>query len=362
MGKKRHHEDDVDAQTRLPKRRVHSGSSAEIPVLGNSLNTNRPPTSNGMFEETSGYQPLNHQKGNSSNPSKVYVPSSLPSPDTAEAQNGQIYESLPKLPPILNSKIAEVPFTHQGTVISSNVAEDCSNISYERLEFLGDAYVELIASRVLFPRFPDFSPGKLSQTRQLMACNETLAEFSLRYGFDRRARLPSVMKRKKGGVEDKSWTKLMGDIFEAYVAAVVISDAEKGFATVENWLIELWQPLLASRVDPEVADSQAKQVLATKIMTKGSKVSYNEERPPQLSDLKGMSIFFVGVFYTGLGYTDFCLGSGKGANKAEAGFDAATKALRHPQIKAIVAKKKEKDAKSRAEREQKAAAEQSAAG
>ncbi|KAL8641697.1 MAG: hypothetical protein Q9228_001528 [Teloschistes exilis] len=334
MAKKRPHEDDSDAQTRLPKRRI----------------------------EPSDYQPLNPQKGNSSNSSKVIVSSILPFQETPEAQNGQFYESFPKLPPILDPKIAEVPFRHQGTVTSSSMAGDCSNISYERLEFLGDAYVELIASRILFPRFPDFSPGKLSQTRQLMACNETLAEFSLRYGFDRRARLPSALKRKMDGVEDRGWTKVMGDIFEAYVAAVVISDPKNGFATVEKWLDELWRPLLASRVDPEVADSQAKQVLATKIMTKGSKISYNEERPPQMSTLKGMSIFFVGVFYTGLGYTDFCLGSGKGANKSEAGFNAAAKALRHPQIKTIVAKKKENDAKSRAEREEKAAAEQPTAG
>lgn len=334
-------------------------------VYGTPSGTSQSSSSDGQSEETSGYQSLDLLEESLVNPSKMYVPSSLSpgEPELGEKPNhhfGQYYESFPELPPIKYLKIAEAPFTHQGTLSASNSSRESLSMNYERLEFLGDAYIELIASRLILPRFPDFSPGKLSQTRQLMACNETLADFSLRYGFDKRARLPPELKRRKGASEDRGWTKAMGDIFEAYVAAVIISDPENGFATAEKWLTELWEPLLSSQVNPQVADAKAKQVLATKIMTRGTKVNYRDQGPPKNSNLKGKSVFTVGVYYTGLGYTDLLLGSGKGSNKAEAGYDAASKALRHPQLRAIMARKKDFDAKSRAEREQKLAAEKSA--
>ncbi|KAL8717896.1 MAG: hypothetical protein Q9225_004906 [Loekoesia sp. 1 TL-2023] len=301
----------------------------------------------------SGYESLDLLEEALMNPSKVYVPSSLP-PGQPNQQTGnesnlsQDQDDLPELPKIQDPHFAEAPFTHQGTLGDAAYAHrDKLSLNYERLEFLGDAYLELIASRVVLPRFPSFDPGKLSQTRQLLVCNETLANFSERYGFDTRARLPAEIGRKKGS-QEKAWIKVMGDIFEAYVAALIISDPENGHSIAEKWLAELWEPLLLRQVNPKVADPKAKQVLATKIMTKGTKINYRDAGHPEHS--KGHSTFFIKVFYTGLGYTDFCLGSGKGPSKPEAGYDAATNALSHPRLAEIMAKKKQFDLKSKVER------------
>ncbi|KAL8801833.1 MAG: hypothetical protein Q9223_006961 [Gallowayella weberi] len=250
---------------------------------------------------------------------------------------------LPDLPIVLDPAIAETPFTHQGTLACGASA----NASYERLEFLGDSYIGFLAARLIYARFPDFPPGKLSQTQQLLTCNKTLAGFSESYGFDKRAHLPVGIRNR----EDKSWTKTMGDILEAYVAAVIVSDPQKGYTTVDKWLTELWEPLLREQVNPVLTDQTAKQVLAQKVMTKGCKLDYRQDGLPQKSNLKGRHVFNVKVYYTGLGYVDCELGSGTDYSKGEAGHVAAKKALQHPLLEEIMAKKKAYDLESKARKD-----------
>jgi len=154
--------------------------------------------------------------------------------------------SLPPLPPILSPALESAAFTH-ASLCNPNTP------SYERLEFLGDAYIELIATRLIYPAFPTLTPGRMSQKRELLVKNETLAEYALAYGFDKRARLPRDFFGL-GSRRGKLWTKTMGDLFEAYVAAVVLSDPKGGFETVEAWLTELWREKLFGKeeMDREV--------------------------------------------------------------------------------------------------------------
>ncbi|KAL8945787.1 MAG: hypothetical protein Q9222_007719 [Ikaeria aurantiellina] len=290
----------------------------------------------------------------------VHVPSALSSSKPAsKGENGHKYQQyqsdLPDLPIIQNPKIAEAPFNHSGTVSASNYNQDSTPINYERLEFLGDAYIEVIASRIILQRFSNFSAGKLSQTRELLVRNERLAIFSRQYGFDTRARLPPEIQRKKGA-DDKKWIKVLGDIFEAYVAAVIISDPANGFAIAEKWLSELWEPLLLKEVNPQEADIDAKQALATRIMTNGTKIEYHDDGPPEKSKTKGQEVYHIRVCFTGLDSKKYFLGTGKGPSKKAAGQEAARKALQNPQLAKLVEAKKLHDAEAKAQKQSIAAA------
>lgn len=46
---------------------------------------------------------------------------------------------------------------------------------YERLEFLGDAVLELLSSEFLYEKFPDVPEGGLSKKRASMVCEQSLA-------------------------------------------------------------------------------------------------------------------------------------------------------------------------------------------
>ncbi|KAI4211925.1 MAG: hypothetical protein LQ351_005265 [Letrouitia transgressa] len=282
------------------------------------------------------------------------VPSfSLPNPPVPDSEShspqsvylGKNPAKLPPLPIIRDDALAKVPFIHRGTL--SGEASEAVGSSYERLEFLGDAYLELMASRAVLLRFPQFSPGKLSQVRQLLVRNETLGEFSMAYGLHERAQMPKELRTKYS--LDKTWIKVMGDLFEAYVAAVISSNPEHGFITVENWMKELWEPILLKQSgEIKAPDPMAKQNLATKVCIKGIKPSYREVKPPRQFKSEGQMEFYIGVFITGWGYTNQLLGSGNGPSKTEAGYAAAEAALRNPLTAKIQRMKREHDAKAKA--------------
>lgn len=269
--------------------------------------------------------------------------------------NGQS-STLPPLPPILDKALESAAFTHPGS-LSCDIASKV-NISYDRLEFLGDAYIEIMATRLIFPRFPRLAAGRLSQQREMLVKNETLAEYALAYGFDEKAKLPSTYNIS-GKDSRKLWLKTLGDIFEAFVAAVIISDPESGFQVAEAWLAALWESKLGlqKREDTETVDPKAKMHLANKVMGKGIKINYRDEAPPVEIRQEGKVIFQVGAYLTGWGWQDQHLGSGKGLNKQDAGQKAAAVALMNPLTAQVASVKREFDAQVALERSDQEAAE-----
>lgn len=230
--------------------------------------------------------------------------------------------TLPKLPKILDKSLENAAFTHKdsGGIHQTNGP----NQNYERLEFVGDAYLGVIAARLVFVRFPEAPPRILSQYRQSLVNNETLAEFSLAYGFDKRAHLPPGFR--SADFPTKSTTKAMADIFEAFVAAVIVSDHRDGFSNVEAWLTKLWEPKLPHRTQ-DLFDTNAKAQLATMLAYKSIKPNYREEKQREDVKKEGKTLYHFGVYFTGWGYQDVHLGSGKGWSISEAGNRAATQAL-----------------------------------
>lgn len=256
---------------------------------------------------------------------------------------------LPPLPPIRDRTLTSVAFTHPACVHGTSTSK--FNSSYDRLEFIGDAYIEVVATRIIFSRFPQLPAGRLSQQRELLVKNETLAEYALAYGFDEKASLPDDI-RVPGKNSRKIWTKTMGDIFEAYVAALILSDPQYGFQTVEAWLGALWEPKLSSHrpQDTEMADLKAKENLSKKILGKGIKLDYREEAPREEIKGEGKIVYHIGVFLTGWGWENMRLGSGKGLSKQDAGAGAAKDALANPLSAQVASVKREFDQRVQRER------------
>jgi ribonuclease III len=240
-------------------------------------------------------------------------------------------QSLPEPPHIRDPSIVKAVFTAPGAPTHSAAKGQENN--YDRLEVLGDAYVEVIATRLIWDQFPDIPAGRMSQIREDLVKNETLAGFATQYGFDRRVSAPEDQR-----AQAKRWVKVRADVFEAYIAAVILSNPGDGFEMVEKWLRQLWLPRL-SHVQPVQLVLKHKEQLAKKVMGKGIKLRYVEEKPAQQLD-GGMQTFYIGVYLTGWGWQDQHLGSGSGLNKGSAGDQAAERALRNsPLIDQVAAAK-----------------------
>lgn len=261
---------------------------------------------------------------------------------------------LPDLPR-LSVELSEAPFKHK-SVNGYDRNTTASDMSYERLEFLGDAYIELIASRLIFHHFPQLTAGAQSQIRELLVKNETLAQFAKAYGFDQRLDLADKQRLKMEAQDrgNKGFNKILGDCFEAYVAAAILADDEHGFAVVEKWLTALWTPKLLegmkahkhetlsliqdTSIDPsKVYSPTAKASLQRMLFSDEAKLEYQPYRESE--ELKGAQLgqnrHYIAVYLTGYGYSRKLLGKGEGKNRVEAGNWAAIQAM-HGEHKDLV--------------------------
>ncbi|KAK2825687.1 hypothetical protein FQN49_007464 [Arthroderma sp. PD_2] len=255
--------------------------------------------------------------------------------------------TLPLLPPIKDQVLKTAVFTHTGIMERGPGSASPSEKTYDRLEVLGDAYIELISTRLIWEKFPTLPAGKIAQARETMVKNETLAQYATAYGFDKLLKTSSDYRN-----HPKRWIKIRGDVFEAYVAAAIISDPENGLRAVESWLTQLWLPKLAEVKLPLPPAGQGqggsisyKDKLSATVMSKGIKLQYIDEKPPVRDG--GLVTSFIGVYLTGWGYEKKHLGSGSGLSKTEAGNEAAIRALNNrPLIDEINATKREFDKKT----------------
>lgn len=93
--------------------------------------------------------------------------------------------------------------------------------SYERLEFLGDAVLDLIAAEILFNQYPEKDEGFLTKVRAKLVRGETLSDFSKKLGLED---LMELGERNGGTKVSKS---ILADAFESIIAAIYIT---RGYA------------------------------------------------------------------------------------------------------------------------------------
>lgn len=90
--------------------------------------------------------------------------------------------------------------------------------SYERLEFLGDAVLQLVISAHLYRRFPDADEGRLTKARASLVRGETLAQAARRWGLGRRLLVGRGVETSGGRDQDS----VLAAAVEAVIAAVYL--------------------------------------------------------------------------------------------------------------------------------------------
>ena len=185
----------------------------------------------------------------------------------------------------------------------------------ERLEFLGDAVLELLAREYLLESFPEWSEGQLSKSRAGLVNAHSLENAARRINLGEHLRLGRG-EEKTGGREKPA---LLADAFEAVVAAVYL-DAGLG-STREMLKRLLFEQALEERGE-RIADSDRKSALQEFLQGNG--------KPPAEYRLSGESgpdhqkMFAVEVWIDGER-----MATGEGSTKKEAEQRAAQSAMEH---------------------------------
>lgn len=82
--------------------------------------------------------------------------------------------------------LLETAFTHP----SYTKDHDLSHTqNYERLEFLGDAVLKLICSKLLYKKYPDYMEGDLSKMRSILVSDATLSKIAVSMGLSEKLKL-----------------------------------------------------------------------------------------------------------------------------------------------------------------------------
>lgn len=291
------------------------------------------------------------------------LPSSMSALHVRPWKVSEIPKAYPPPPPVLDPTLEVAAFTHMGCG-----GGHISDLSYERLEWIGDAYIYLTSSLLIAQSFPALLPGKCSQLRERLVKNVTLSAYARHYGFDKRAVLPKSFSTGNQALKDKDFTKILGDIFEAYVAAVILSDPQKGVSKATQWLRDLWSTTLASELrdvasrpsidNPmwrlrgkvekvEIAAPPSARFLGSKeelrhlIGVKGVKITYEDAGPEKKDKETGMPLFSVACYLEGWGETHKQLGRGIALGKKDAGNKAAEMALKDKKLLAPYIEKKQ---------------------
>lgn len=114
-----------------------------------------------------------------------------------------------------NINLYETAFTH------TSYAYEHNQVSYERLEYLGDAVLELVVSDFLYNN-TDYDEGKMTKLRAHYVCENANYEYSKKLKLNEYLRLGNG-EEKSGGRDRKA---IVADIFESFIGAVYL---DQGF-------------------------------------------------------------------------------------------------------------------------------------
>lgn len=208
-----------------------------------------------------------------------------------------------------DKKLLEQAFIHRSYINENSGSKLNHN---ERLEFLGDAVLELIITDYLYNKYPEKDEGELTAYRSSLVNAITIGEVALELGMN------EYLLLSKGEAKDvgKARSYILANTYEAFVGAVYI---DRGYEVAKEFISKS----LFGKIDEIVAKKlwrDSKSLVQEKSqeylnITPSYKV-INEAGPDHDKH------FTVGIFFG-----EDCIAEGKGKSKQEAEQAAAHRAL-----------------------------------
>lgn len=199
-----------------------------------------------------------------------------------------------------NKELLEIALTHSSFVRENR---DGSKDN-ERLEFLGDAYLDAIIGKELFYRLGSKKEGDLTKLRAKIVCENSLAMLAKDINLGDAMRFGKG-ESKGGGKKKKS---ILADAVEAVLGAIVL---DGGYEQAEQVVRKLFAETIEKAMEGDFfADYKSKVQEKLQVKGKITKIHYvsdKEEGPPHSK-----------TFYVHLECDGVVMGHGVGKSKKEA--------------------------------------------
>ncbi len=112
--------------------------------------------------------------------------------------------------------------------------------SNERLEFLGDAVLEIVISEYLYNNFSKHREGALTKQRQAIVCEKTLFEVASKISLGEFINIGCG--EEQNGCRRRP--KVLADAMEALIAAIYLDSKEQGSTEYTEVILKLLEPIL----------------------------------------------------------------------------------------------------------------------
>ncbi|OVA09752.1 Ribonuclease III domain [Macleaya cordata] len=155
----------------------------------------------------------------------------------------------------IDKRLLEEAFTHRTYYENQDIMNSCI-MSYERLEFVGDAVLSTLIANEMYSLYPELPPGKLSRLMAANVDNEKLARVAIKHGFHHYLRYKAT--RVEEQIQEFSVAimeypvhsnrlievpKSLADVVEAIIGAIFI-DSNSSLDTVWKIIRELLKPMI----------------------------------------------------------------------------------------------------------------------
>jgi len=208
-----------------------------------------------------------------------------------------------------NKDLLREALTHR-SYLNENPSWDVGH--NERLEFLGDAVLELAVTENLFSSYPNYAEGELTSIRAALVNYQTLAKISKNIDLDKSI----FLSKGESKDTDRAREVILANAIEALIGAIYL---DRGYETVANFIKENILSLTAEIIKKELykdPKSLLQEIIQEKLKVTPTYEVLSEEGPDH------NKIFEVGVYFN-----DKLSGKGNGHSKQEAEIDSAKNAL-----------------------------------
>lgn len=183
----------------------------------------------------------------------------------------------------------------------------------ERLEFLGDAVLELIVTDYLYKNYPDLAEGEMTSLRAALVNSQMLLQISDRLGFN------DYLYLSKGEAKEinRGRQYILANTFEAFIGALYL---DQGYESAEKFILKNLIPELKNVIEKKLwrdAKSLFQEAAQERV---GITPTYEVLEATGPDHAKK---FIIGVYLE-----KELVASGEGASKSEAQQQAAENALK----------------------------------
>jgi len=207
-----------------------------------------------------------------------------------------------------NKELLHAAFTHPSYTKENNISY---LKSYERLEFLGDAVLKLLTSKLLYKKYPEYKEGELSKIRSILVSDNILAKIGRDISLDKKLILGAGEEHTGGAQRESNIACAMEAVFAAYYLDGQIETVEK---FIESALIPY-----ADEVDKHFEKYNAKAVLQ----------EYTQKESGEIPIYETIGVFgpqHNPEFEIQVSYSGKVLSSARGKSKKEAQQNCAYRA------------------------------------